>query len=90
MERDIALVIDKKCTSSQITTLIRKFGKPLLEDVQLIDRYEGLNLEDGKISQAFRITYRDKLKTLTESDINPIHEKIREMLRKNINAELRS
>lgn len=90
MERDIALIVNKECTSSEITSLIRKEGKPLLEDVELVDRYQGENLEENKVSQAFRITYRDTNKTLTENDINPIHEKIRNALVNNLNAKLRS
>ena len=90
MERDLAIVVDKKITSDQITSLIKKAGKPLLENVQLIDRYEGNNLPVGKISQAFRIRYRDSKRTLKESDINPIHQRIREVLTSKLGAELRS
>tara|TARA_Y100001968_G_C19438256_1_gene761041 strand:+ start:915 stop:3386 length:2472 start_codon:yes stop_codon:yes gene_type:complete len=90
MERDIALIIDSKITSYEIASIIRKAGKPLLEDVELIDRYEGKNLEKGKVSQAFRITYRNISKTLTEADINPIHANIRKVLSEKLGAKLRS
>ena len=90
MERDIAVIVDKNCSSSKITALIYKFGRPLLENVELIDRYEGGNLPDGKISQAFRMRYRDKTKTLSDNEINPIHSKIRDKLVSTLGAELRS
>ncbi|WP_320664476.1 phenylalanine--tRNA ligase subunit beta [Prochlorococcus sp. MIT 1223] len=90
MERDLALIVDKKCTSQEITAIIQKTGKPLLEKVELIDRYEGENLPKGKISKAFRITYRDSKTTLQEADINPIHDKIRQMLVDKLKAEPRS
>ena len=70
--------------------LIKKSGRPLLEKVELIDRYEGSSIPDNSISQAFRIRYRDNKKTLVEEDINPIHEKIRKLLKEKIKADLRS
>ena len=90
MERDISMVVDKGCTAHQIVSLIRKSGKPLLESVDLIDRYEGNNVPDNKVSQAFRIRYRDTKKTLKDTDINPIHNRIRETLMEKIGADLRS
>ncbi len=90
MERDIALIHSKKYSSLEIINLIKKTGRPLLENVELIDRYEGSSIPEGSISQAFRIRYRDTKKTLVEEDINPIHEKVRESLAVKFKAELRS
>ncbi|WP_269612873.1 phenylalanine--tRNA ligase subunit beta [Prochlorococcus marinus] len=90
MERDIALIHSKKYTSLEIINVIKKSGRPLLEKVELIDRYEGSTIPDDSVSQAFRIKYRDPKKTLVEEDINPIHEKIRNALKEKIKAELRS
>ena len=89
MERDIAIAVDKNCSSQEIIDLVRKTGKPLLESVELIDRYDGENIAEGKVSQAFRLRYRDQNKTLKESEINPIHQKIIEKLEKTVKAELR-
>jgi len=90
MERDIALIHSKKYSSLDIMNLIKKSGRPLLEKVELIDRYEGSSIPDDSISQAFRIRYRDTGKTLVEADINPIHEKVRKALKEKIKADLRS
>ncbi len=90
MERDIALIHSKKYSSLEIINLIKKSGRPLLEKVELIDRYEGSSIPEDSISQAFRIKYRDPKKTLIEEDINPIHEKIRTALKEKLNADLRS
>ncbi len=90
MERDIALIHSKKYSSLEIMNLIKKSGRPLLEKVELIDRYEGSSIPKEAISQAFRIRYRDPKKTLVEEDINSIHEKIRKTLKDKIKADLRS
>ncbi|WP_269624813.1 phenylalanine--tRNA ligase subunit beta [Prochlorococcus marinus] len=90
MERDIALIHSRKYSSLEIINLIKKSGRPLLEKVELIDRYEGSSIPHDSVSQAFRIKYRDPKKTLIEEDINPIHEKIRSALKEKLNADLRS
>ena len=90
MERDIALIHSKKYTALEIMNLIKKSGRPLLEKVELIDRYEGSSIPEDSISQAFRIRYRDTKKTLVEDDINPIHEKVRKTLKEKLKADLRS
>ena len=90
MERDIAVVVDKRTSSSEIVKLIRKTAKPLLETVELIDRYEGEEIAAGQCSQAFRLVYRKKDQTLTDEIVRPIHEKVREALSTKLNAKLRS
>ncbi len=90
IERDISLLVDKNLTSSEIVQTILKSGKKLLEKVELIDRYESDKLDNDKLSLAFRLTYRDKNTTLTEQDITPLHDKVRDSLIKTFNAELRS
>ncbi len=90
MERDIALIHSRKYSSLEIINLIKKSGRPLLEKVELIDRYEGSSIPKDSVSQAFRIKYRDPKKTLVEQDINPIHKKIRNALKEKMNADLRS
>tara|TARA_B100000700_G_C14954236_1_gene813179 strand:- start:161 stop:1504 length:1344 start_codon:yes stop_codon:yes gene_type:complete len=90
MERDIAFIHSKKYSSLEIINIIKKAGKPLLEKVELIDRFEGPSIPEDSISQAFRIRYRDSQKTLSDGDINPIHQKIRKTLKERIKADLRS
>ena len=88
-ERDLALVVDQQCPSSDLMQAIRKAGKPLLEQVELIDRFEGDQLGAGKASQAFRLRYRGK-STLKDEEVQPVHDKIRKALEKQFGAELRS
>ncbi len=88
MERDIALIHSRKYSCLEIINLIKKVGKPLLEKVELIDRYEGTSIPSDSISQAFRIRYRNNKQTLIEEDINPINEKIRKAINEKMKADL--
>ena len=90
MELDLAVIVSKECSCSDLIQAIRKAGKPLLEHVELIDRFEGGQLDHDSCSQAFRLRYRSKDRTLSEDKVNPIHEKVRQALVKQFSAELRS
>ena len=90
MERDINFIFSKKYLISEIISEIRKAGKNLLEGVNLIDIFEDINLGDDFISYTFRLSYRDKDKTLLDSDISSIHSDIVSKVEKNFNTKLRN
>ncbi len=90
MERDINFIFNKKYLISQITSEIRKTGKILLEDVNLIDIFEDVNLGDEFVSYTFRLSYRDKDKTLLDSDISSIHSNIVSKVEQSFNTKLRN
>ena len=89
-ERDLALVVGSDTASSQLLQAIRKAGKPLLEQAELVDRYEGEQLEAGQCSQAFRLRYRDAKRTLTDAEVDQAHQTIRAALEKQFGAKLRA
>ena len=90
MERDINFVFSKKFLISEITSQIRKTGKNLLEDVHLIDVFEDNKFGDDSVSYTFRLSYRDKDKTLLDSDITSIHSNIIANVEKCFNTKLRN
>jgi phenylalanyl-tRNA synthetase beta chain len=88
-ERDLALVVPSTTRSAELLQVIRKAGRPLLEQAELIDRYEGQPLASGQCSQAFRLRYRDSRRTLTEEEVEKAHDLIRAALEKQLGAQLR-
>jgi phenylalanyl-tRNA synthetase beta chain len=58
--------------------------------VELFDEYRGDSVPDGQRSLAFRLVYRANDRTLTDEDIEPIHQKVREALVEKFRADLRS
>jgi len=89
MERDISFIFNKKYLISQITSEIRKSGKNLLEDVSLLDVFEDTSLGEEYVSYTFRLSYRDKDKTLFDSDILSIHSNIISNIEKTFETKLR-
>ncbi len=89
MERDINFIFNKKFLVSEIISQIKKSGKKLLEDINLIDVYDDDDFGEEYISYTFRLSYRDPEKTLLDSDIVNIHKKIIKMIEEKFNTNLR-
>ena len=89
-ERDIAFFANAKVSVAKIEEAIKKAGGTLLDKVELFDQYQGDNVPEGQRSLAFSLLYREWDHTLTEEEIEPIHQKLRETLVKQFNVTLRS
>ena len=89
MERDINFIFNKKYLVSEIISQIKKSGKKLLEDVNLIDVYDDDSFGKELISYTFRLSYRDSEKTLLDSDIAFLHDSIVEKIENKFSTKLR-
>ena len=87
--RDIALLVDDVILVQEIENVIKKSGGNLVESVKLFDIYKGAQIPEGKKSIAYAIIYRDPSKTLTDKDVNKVHDKILKSLEQKLNAQLR-
>ncbi|MBK1990623.1 phenylalanine--tRNA ligase subunit beta [Sphaerospermopsis aphanizomenoides BCCUSP55] len=89
-DRDIAFFSPVKVTVSEIEKVITKAGKGLLDSVELFDEYRGENVPSGQRSLAFRLIYRSSDRTLTDAEVEPVHNKVREALVEKFGVSLRS
>lgn len=87
--RDIALLVEEDTEVGKIEAVIRQHGKGILESVKLFDVYRGKQVEEGKKSVAFALTYRDKDKTLTDEEVAEVHNGVLGALKEKLNAVLR-
>ena len=88
--RDFAFVIEEKYSSGEITRLVEKVDKDLIKAVKIFDVYQGENIDKGKKSIAFNVTFEPKDKTLSEEDIEKVSKKIISTVQSITNATLRS
>ncbi len=89
-DRDIAFFAPVKVSVVELEKTITQAGKDLLESVELFDEYRGENVPEGQRSLAFRLIYRASDRTLTEAEIEPVHNKVREALVEKFGVNLRS
>ena len=73
IERDVNFIFRKHFLVSDIKSFIKKNAPTLLEEVSLIDIYSDSSLSKDSVSYTFRLSYRDKLKTLEEKNIHEVH-----------------
>ncbi len=90
VERDVALVVNDDITSAAIRKEIIDVESDIIESVNLFDIYKGKPIPPDKKSLAFSIRFRSPERTLTDEEVDNLHSSIRQRLKKNLNAELRS
>jgi phenylalanyl-tRNA synthetase beta chain len=89
ISRDVAMIVAEDLTHEKIEEVIFHPPEPLLERVEFFDLFAGSEIGKSKKSVAYRLTYRDRSRTLTNEEVNAAHAKIRERLRSDLGAELR-
>lgn len=90
MKRDFAFVMDRDIDSVELEKISKKYGKELLESFKVFDIYQGENIEEGKKSVAFSLVFRAADRTLEDSEVTEICEKIVAEIESEIKAKLRS
>ncbi len=89
-DRDLAFFAPTAVSVADLQRAIGKSGGKLLDSVTLFDEYKGDSVPEGQRSLAFRLVYRAGDRTLTDKDIDPVHQKVRAALEKSYKVSLRS
>jgi phenylalanyl-tRNA synthetase beta chain len=88
--QDLALVVPETMPAAQVEATILKAGGDLLKGVTLFDVYRGAPLEAGKKSLAYHLVYQTDEKTLTDSEVAKVHQKIVKATERELGATLRA
>ena len=89
-DRDIAFFAPVRVTVAEFEKAITYSAGEMLESVELFDEYRGENVPTGQRSLAFRLVYRASDRTLTDEEVEPVHQKVRESLVEKFSVNLRS
>ncbi|MCL1950969.1 MAG: phenylalanine--tRNA ligase subunit beta [Turicibacter sp.] len=89
MGRDIALVVDANVQAGDLIQTIQQAATSLLNHVEVFDIYAGIGVEDGKKSVALSLYYLNREKTLTDEEVQPVHQKVLSALEAKHEAVLR-
>jgi phenylalanyl-tRNA synthetase beta chain len=74
--RDMALVVKRSVSAGNLLKVIRENGGDLLQSVTLFDLYEGSHVADDEKSMAFSLVYFDPQRTLTDEEVDAVHQRI--------------
>ena len=89
VSRDSAFLVDEEISAGQVLEILDQARSKNVEDVVLFDLYRGKGIPEGKKSMAIRVRYRSPERTLTDDEINRIHGRFVEALKKQVGAEIR-
>ncbi len=86
--RDIALVVSVATEPADIAQAIQAFH-PSVESVQLFDEFVSPRLGEGKKSLAFHIFYANLDRTLTDTEVDAVHQELSAFLEQSFQATIR-
>ena len=87
--KDMAFVVDKEITNKTIMEVIKKTGGRLLTNIDVFDIYTGENVKENEKSIAYTLTFQDETRTLTETEVMELFNKIISEVESKCNAKLR-
>ena len=86
--RDIALILDNTVQAQAIFDFIESMGQAFLERVEIFDVYTGSPVPEGRKSLGVRFTYQSYERSLTDREVDKIHETVTREALKEFNAQL--
>ena len=89
VSRDVAFVVDETVEGRYLLDLALEKNENLLECMDIFDVYVGEGIPNGMKSLAVRFTYRSATRTLTDAEVNEVHERLVGKIVKRTSAKIR-
>ena len=89
VKRDIAMLVSETITHDQVVDAVKKQKPRFLETVEVFDIFRGKGIAEGQKSIAYSLTYRNPEKTLTDTEVNSVHEQVVTGLKTALGATIR-
>ncbi len=89
VHRDLSLVVEETLEVEKVAEAIWDFRQPFIDEVNLFDVYRGDPIPEKKKGISYRIRYQAEDRTLTDEEVNQIHEKVISRLGEIFKVELR-
>ncbi|OEU45006.1 MAG: phenylalanine--tRNA ligase subunit beta [Desulfobacterales bacterium S7086C20] len=86
--RDIALIVDNALEAQEVLHFVEAQDQELVKSVEIFDIYKGLPIPDGKKSLALRFRYCSFERSLTDEEVNKVHEVVTQKVLKHFKAQL--
>jgi phenylalanyl-tRNA synthetase alpha chain len=88
--RDISFIVDKGFIPNNYFDLIRDIGGDLVEEVQLLDKYENPEkFGADKVSYTYRVFYRSPDRTLEAAEVEPLQDQVYKQTAEQFQAQMR-
>ncbi len=87
--KDVAFIVNKDITSSEVEKVIKKAGGRLLNNISVFDVYTGDKVADDEKQIAYSLTFNAPDRTLTEEEVMESFNNIIKKVTENVPATLR-
>jgi len=74
VSRDISLAVDRKVALGDVLAIVRETGTALLQSIEFKEEYLGDKISDGQRGLVFSVIYQSPERTLTEEEVQAIHD----------------
>ncbi len=89
VRRDVAMIVPEPTTHESVLQIVRQLKPANLESVELFDIFRGKNVPPGQKSVAYAFTYRSVDRSLTDAEVNGVHEKLVAQFKEKLQATVR-
>ncbi|MBV9274757.1 MAG: phenylalanine--tRNA ligase subunit beta, partial [Verrucomicrobia bacterium] len=92
INRDVALISPRSLRWASVVSILKSAKEPLLVDVQVFDLFldpTGEKIPVDKKSLACSLTYRASDRTLTQEEVNEVHQRLKQRLVDELGVTLR-
>jgi phenylalanyl-tRNA synthetase beta chain len=89
VSRDVSALLANSVSWGEVESAIAGLGINEIVSLNVFDVYRGKGIPEGVRSVSFRVTYRGSEQTLSDEDVAPLHDRVREMLQRQFGAQLR-
>jgi len=89
VKRDLSMLLDGSVTFDQIKKLALETERTYLKDISVFDVYQGKGIPEGKKSYAVSFIIQDEKETMKDSKIEGIMNKLINVYKEKLGAELR-
>jgi phenylalanyl-tRNA synthetase beta chain len=89
VRRDISLIVHRATETATLIGIVKEMGKGLIEYADIFDIYQGKGIDSTEKAVAITIHYRSKDRTLTDDEVNRVHEEVIAEIRRRTGARLR-
>ncbi|MBN1912763.1 MAG: phenylalanine--tRNA ligase subunit beta, partial [Candidatus Omnitrophica bacterium] len=87
--RDISFIVRENEEVGELLKAIKEKGAPLIQKAEIVDYYKGRQVPEGCLSLTVSCFYRSDERTLTESEITPLHSEICRILSEKFSCQIR-
>lgn len=88
--RDLSLISPAELPAGALADTLLEAGRPLLQQVQVVDVYQGKGVPDGCVSRSYRLRFNDRERSLSDADVDPVVTDLLKQAEQRHGARLRS